>query len=81
MNKGDRADGKAAKKKYKPKALIPTEFSSTDQKRFQKLVKWMEKGGSTVHKIELRLKSKDNRGVYATANIQKGETLLFVPLS
>ena len=32
MNKGDRADGKAAKKKYKPKALIPTEFSSTDQR-------------------------------------------------
>jgi len=39
----------------------------------------MEKGGAQFPKLKLRYYSDDYRGVHASTNIQKGETILFVP--
>lgn len=40
---------------------------------------WMQDGGSQFPKLKLRYYSVDYRGVHASTDILKGETILFVP--
>jgi hypothetical protein len=40
---------------------------------------WMQDGGSQFPKLKLRYYSADYRGVHASTDILKGETILFVP--
>lgn len=39
----------------------------------------MKQGGAQFDKLKLRYYSEDYRGVHAAADIQKNETILFVP--
>lgn len=50
-----------------------------EKKRFNTLIDWMVKGGSTFDKLKLRYYSEDYRGVHAARNIAEGETILYVP--
>jgi histone-lysine N-methyltransferase SETD3 len=42
---------------------------------------WMKKGGAQFPKLKLRYYTEDYRGVHAATQIEKGETILYVPLS
>lgn len=47
--------------------------------RFDTLITWMKQGGSILDKLKLRYYAPDYRGVHASRNIKKGETILYVP--
>ena len=49
------------------------------EQNYQSLVEWMNKGGAEISKLEVRFHASNSRGVHATSDIKKGETLLFVP--
>ena len=40
---------------------------------------WMNEGGSNFEKLKMRYYGPDYRGVHASTNIKKGETILYVP--
>ena len=48
--------------------------------RFEKMLKWLKDGGSKYDKLKIRYYGPDYRGVHASRNIKKGETILYVPL-
>jgi hypothetical protein len=50
-----------------------------ERKRFQDMFDWMAEGGSEFPKLKLRYYSADYRGVHASTDLAKGETILFVP--
>ena len=48
--------------------------------RFKALTDWMDNHKADYNKLKLRFHSDyDNRGLHATKNIKRGETVLFVP--
>ena len=47
--------------------------------RFEKMLKWLRDGGSKFDKLKIRYYSEDYRGVHAARDINKGETILYVP--
>ena len=52
-----------------------------ERHRFNALFKWMKEGGAEFNKLKLRYYTEDYRGVHASGAIEKGETILFVPLN
>jgi hypothetical protein len=40
---------------------------------------WMKSGGAEFNKMKLRYYTEDYRGVHASRDVKKGETILFVP--
>lgn len=51
-----------------------------ERARFNKLFSWMKEGGAHFEKLKLRYYTEDYRGVHASQEIAKGETILYVPL-
>lgn len=52
-----------------------------ERKRFNDLFAWMKEGGAEFNKLKLRYYTEDYRGVHASQSINKGETILYVPLN
>ena len=52
-----------------------------ERQRFNAMFDWMKKGGAQFPKLKLRYYTEDYRGVHAATQIEKGETILYVPLS
>lgn len=50
-----------------------------EQVRFQTMFDWMLEGGANFDKLKMRYYAPDYRGVHASRNIKKGETILYVP--
>jgi hypothetical protein len=50
-----------------------------ERNRFNKMLNWMKEGGAEFSKIKIRYYSADYRGVHASRDIKKGETVLYVP--
>ena len=61
--------------------MVPEQFTMSNKKKVKRLMRWMKQGGTLVDKMELKLISKGNRGVFATTQIYKGEELLYVPMN
>ena len=47
--------------------------------RFETMFNWMKKDGAEFDKLKMRYYAPDYRGVHAAREIQKGETILYVP--
>lgn len=47
--------------------------------RFNAMFDWMKSGGAEFNKMKLRYYTEDYRGVHASRDVKKGETILFVP--
>ncbi len=47
--------------------------------RTNSMIQWMHQGGSKFDKIKLRYYAADYRGVHASKNISRGESIIFVP--
>jgi hypothetical protein len=43
------------------------------------MLQWLKDGGSTYDKLKIRYYTADYRGVHASRDITKGETILYVP--
>ena len=50
-----------------------------EKDRFDSLFTWMKEGNANFDKLKLRYYAPDYRGVHASRNIKKGETILYVP--
>lgn len=50
-----------------------------EKERFERMFDWMLDGGSEFDKLKLRYYAADYRGVHASRDIKKGETILYVP--
>ena len=50
-----------------------------EKDRMETLFKWMKEGGSQFSKLKMRYYAPDYRGVHASHEIKKGETILYVP--
>ena len=50
-----------------------------EKDRFDSLFTWMKDGNANFDKLKLRYYAPDYRGVHASRNIKKGETILYVP--
>jgi hypothetical protein len=50
-----------------------------EKMRTNKMLEWLASGGSQFDKLKIRYYSEDYRGVHASKNIKKGETILYVP--
>ena len=50
-----------------------------EKDRFDPLFTWMKEGNANFDKLKLRYYAPDYRGVHASRNIKKGETILYVP--
>ena len=50
-----------------------------EKERFERMFSWMTQGGSQFDKLKLRYYAPDYRGVHASRDIKKGETILYVP--
>ena len=50
-----------------------------EKERFERMFDWMLNGGSNFDKLKLRYYAPDYRGVHASREIKKGETILYVP--
>ena len=47
--------------------------------RFEALFSWMKKDGAEFDKLKMRYYAPDYRGVHAARDVNKGETILYVP--
>ena len=47
--------------------------------RFEAMFNWMKKDGAEFDKLKMRYYAPDYRGVHAARDVQKGETILYVP--
>ena len=47
--------------------------------RINNMLKWLTEGGSQFDKIKIRFYAADYRGVHASKDIKKGETILYIP--
>ncbi len=47
--------------------------------RINNMLKWLTDGGSQFDKIKIRFYAADYRGVHASKDIKKGETILYIP--
>ena len=47
--------------------------------RFETMFKWMTDNGANYDKLKMRYYAPDYRGVHASTDIKKGETILYVP--
>lgn len=65
------------KKEYEEDNTIPSDHP--EKQRFNKMLDWLKKGGSTFDKLKIRFYSQDYRGVHAARDVKKGEVILFVP--
>jgi len=54
--------------------------SNAERQRFEALFKWMLDDGASFDKLKMRYYSDNYRGVHASRDIPKGETILYVPL-
>ena len=52
-----------------------------ERKKFDCMLTWMLAGGSEFDKLKIRYYSQNHRGVHASRDIKKNETILFVPKS
>jgi len=50
-----------------------------EKERMETLFSWMKDGGSEFSKLKMRYYAPDYRGVHASHDIKKNETILFVP--
>jgi len=50
-----------------------------EKERFEVMFGWMRDGGSIFDKLKMRYYAADYRGVHASRDIKKGETILYVP--
>ena len=50
-----------------------------DRKKFIKLVNWMTKHGAYTERLRPKHYAENQRGVHAAANIEAGDTILFIP--
>ena len=65
-----------AREELKEDEYIPV---PAEQVRFQTMFDWMLEGGANFDKLKMRYYAPDYRGVHASRNIKKGETILYVP--
>ena len=47
-----------------------------EKTRLEAMIKWMRSGGAIFDKLKIRYYAADNRGVHASRDIEKGETIL-----
>ena len=47
--------------------------------RINNMLQWLISGGSKFDKIKIRFYAADYRGVHASKDIKKGETILYIP--
>ena len=50
-----------------------------EKERMETLFSWMKDGGSEFSKLKMRYYAPDYRGVHASHDIKKSETILYVP--
>ena len=50
-----------------------------EKERFETMFRWMLDGGANFDKLKVRYYAPDYRGVHASRDIKKGETVLYVP--
>ncbi len=50
-----------------------------ERKRFDCMLTWLLTAGSTFDKVKIRYYSENHRGVHASRDIKKGDTIIFVP--
>jgi len=65
-----------AREEYKEDSFVPV---PAEKARFEVMFKWMRDGGSIFDKLKMRYYAADYRGVHASRDIKKGETILYVP--
>jgi len=51
-----------------------------ERTRFGTMFDWMRSGGAEFPKLKLRYYTPDYRGVHSATKINKGETILYVPV-
>ena len=61
---------------HKEDTFVPV---PAEKERFETMFKWMKDGGSLFDKLKMRYYAADYRGVHASRDIKKGETILYVP--
>ena len=62
--------------------LLITNTQATEaelEPKFVEFFEWVESAGAKFDKLELRKITENFRGIYAKADIKKGEEMLFVP--
>ena len=52
-----------------------------EKERFDRLLVWMKQYGAAFDKLKIRYYAPDYRGMHATRDIKKGETIVYVPLN
>ena len=65
-----------AREEFEMDSYVPV---PAEKARLDAMIKWMRDGGAIFDKLKMRYYAADNRGVHASRDIQKGETILFVP--
>lgn len=71
-----REHAKFAREELKEDNHVPVQ---AEKDRFETLFSWMRDGGAIFDKLKLRYYAPDYRGVHASRDIKKGETILYVP--
>lgn len=65
-----------AREESKEDSYVPV---PAEKVRFETLFAWMKEGGANFDNLKMRYYAPDYRGVHASRNIKKGETILYVP--
>jgi hypothetical protein len=65
-----------AREEFKEDSFVPV---PAEKARFEVMFNWMREGGSIFDKLKMRYYAADYRGVHASRDIKKGETILYVP--
>ena len=65
-----------AKEELKEDSYVPV---PAEKERFETMFSWMREGGGNFDKLKMRYYAPDYRGVHASRDIKKGETILYVP--
>ena len=67
---------KFAREELEKDSFVPV---PAEKVRIDAMVKWMREGGALYDKLKIRYYGADNRGVHASQDIKKGETIIYVP--
>ena len=65
-----------AREELKEDSYVPV---PAEKERFETMFSWMKEGGGNFDKLKMRYYAPDYRGVHASRDIKKGETILYVP--
>ena len=64
---------KFAREELEKDSFVPV---PAEKVRIDAMIKWMREGGAIFDKLKIRYYAADNRGVHASRDIEKGETIL-----